>query len=245
MKSFILFILSMLIASPIYADSLQVVTEEFPPFNYTEDGKITGCSTEVIEAVFKEACILCKPISYPWARAYKMALRDKNVIIYSMVRNGEREKLFKWVGPISSSRGYIYKLKSRTGIKINKIEDAGQYKLGLVREFAITQKLLAKPEFIKGKNVFLVSREEQLIKMLKYGHIELMVMAEPTLIHRSKQMGEDISMFDKAYLMDETYGYIGVNKQTPDKTVNRLQSALDKLKDNGTYKRILLKYFPE
>ncbi len=245
MKSCILFTLSMLIASLIYADSLQVVTEEFPPFNYTEDGKITGCSTEVVEAIFKEAGIQCNPISYPWARAYKMALKQKNVVIYSMVRSDVREKLFKWVGPISSSRGYTYKLKSRTRIQINKIEDAAKYKLGLVREFAITQKLLSKSEFIKGKNVFLVTREEQLIKMLKHGHIELMVMAEPTLVHRTKQMSEDISIFEKAFLMDETFGYIGVNKQTSDETVNLLQSSLNKLKDNGTYERIYLKYFPE
>ncbi|MCP4160825.1 MAG: amino acid ABC transporter substrate-binding protein [Deltaproteobacteria bacterium] len=174
-----------------------------------------------------------------------MALNHKNVVIYSMVRNSVRENLFKWVGPISSSRGYTYKLKSSTGIKINKIEDASNYKLGLVREFAITQKLLAKPEFVKWKNVYLVSREEQLIKMLKHGHIELMVMAEPTLVHRLKKLGEDISLFEKAYLMDETFGYMGINKLTPDETVNRLQSALNKLKENGTYKRIFLKYFPK
>ncbi len=245
MKSFILLTVSMFVASIVYAESLEIVTEEFPPFNYTENGKITGCSTEVVEAVLKEAGIKGNPVSYPWARAYKMALGQKNVVIYSMVRNSVRENLFKWVGPISSSRGYTYKLKSSTGIKINKIEDASNFKLGLVREFAITQKLLAMPEFVKWKNVYLVSREEQLIRMLKHGHIELMVMAEPTLVHRSKKIGEDISMFEKAYLMDETFGYMGINILTPDKTVNRLQSALNKLKENGTYKRIFLKYFPK
>ncbi len=72
-----------------------------------------------------------------------------------------------------------------------------------------------------------------------------MVIEEPTLVHRSKKIDEDISMFEKAYLMDETFGYMGINKLTPDETVNRLQSALNKLKENGTYKRIFLKYFPK
>ena len=209
------------------------------------NGKVTGFSTEVVEAVLKEAEIQGKPSSYPWARAYNMALKEKNSVIYTLVRNAEREKLFKWVGPISFSRGYMYKLESKTAIQINKVEDAAQHLLGLVREFAISQKLLAKPEFVKGKNVYLVGREEQLIGMLKLGRIDLMIMAEPTLLYLSKQMRQDINMLEKAYLMDETLGYIGINKQTSDETVNRLQAALDRLKDNGSYKRILLKYFPE
>ncbi|MCP4160824.1 MAG: hypothetical protein GY760_12190 [Deltaproteobacteria bacterium] len=65
MKSFILLTVSMLAASIVYAESLEIVTEEFPPFNYTENGKITGCSTEVVEAVLKEAGIKGNPVSYP------------------------------------------------------------------------------------------------------------------------------------------------------------------------------------
>ncbi len=81
MKSCILLVVSVFIVSLIYANQLQVVTEEFPPFNYTENGKITGFSTEVVEAILKEAGIEGKPRSYPWARSYKKALNEKNYIL--------------------------------------------------------------------------------------------------------------------------------------------------------------------
>ena len=36
------------------AQPVRVLTEEFPPYNYTEQGRITGLGTEVVEAVLKE-----------------------------------------------------------------------------------------------------------------------------------------------------------------------------------------------
>ena len=33
---------------------VRIVTEEFPPYNYTEGGKITGLGTEVVEAVLQQ-----------------------------------------------------------------------------------------------------------------------------------------------------------------------------------------------
>ena len=40
---------------PAYAsDTIKILTEEFPPYNFTEQGKLTGFSTEVVEAVLKE-----------------------------------------------------------------------------------------------------------------------------------------------------------------------------------------------
>ena len=37
------------------ADELRIVTEELPPYNMTQNGQITGLSTEVVRAVLKEA----------------------------------------------------------------------------------------------------------------------------------------------------------------------------------------------
>ena len=60
-------------ASRARAETIKVLTEEFPPYNYTEDARITGFSTEVVQAVLKEAKIQGDFQSMPWARAYETA----------------------------------------------------------------------------------------------------------------------------------------------------------------------------
>ncbi len=47
---------------------------------------------------------------FVWARAYEIALHEKNVLIYSIKRTSERESLFKWVGVIVPIDFYFYAL---------------------------------------------------------------------------------------------------------------------------------------
>ena len=50
------------------ADTLHFVTEEYAPFNYTKDGKITGIAVEQVEAIAKAAGIDYTLEIMPWAR---------------------------------------------------------------------------------------------------------------------------------------------------------------------------------
>nr|BFE97768.1 hypothetical protein GCM10020185_83040 [Pseudomonas brassicacearum subsp. brassicacearum] len=73
---------------------LRIVTEELPPYNMTQNGRMTGMSTEVVQAVLKEVGMDAPIHSMPWARAYELALNESNVLIYSIVRTPAREPLF-------------------------------------------------------------------------------------------------------------------------------------------------------
>ncbi len=69
--------LYLLAVVPAGAQSIQIVTEEFPPHNYTQLGRVTGMSTEVVLAVFAEMNVPAEIKIYPWARAYEMAQNKK------------------------------------------------------------------------------------------------------------------------------------------------------------------------
>ncbi len=80
-------VLMFLAASACAAEApLRIVTEELPPYNMTQNGRMTGMSTEVVQAVLKEVGMDAPIHSMPWARAYELALNESNVLIYSIVR---------------------------------------------------------------------------------------------------------------------------------------------------------------
>ncbi|MEI8631015.1 hypothetical protein P4S72_00655 [Vibrio sp. PP-XX7] len=59
-----------------------------------------------------------------------MALDEKDILIYSIARTKERESLFKWVGPIAPYNVYLFKLKARSDIIVNTLEDVKKYRIG-------------------------------------------------------------------------------------------------------------------
>lgn len=101
------------------ADSIRVVTEEYPPFNYTDEtGQIAGVSTAIVREALQRARPDYKIESNAWARSYQIALAEPGVLIYTIYRNPEREPLFKWVGAILEARDLVYRLAARTDIKV-------------------------------------------------------------------------------------------------------------------------------
>ena len=96
LKSFVL-ILFFSIASSLYVSAnaatealqlnrLQIVTEQFPPFNYRVNGVLKGASVEIIQALLVESKLDANISLYPWARAYEIAKHSPNVLIFSIAK---------------------------------------------------------------------------------------------------------------------------------------------------------------
>ena len=49
------------------AQNLTVYTEEFPPYNFSEDGRIVGVSTEIVENIMNRTDLDYELAIYPWA----------------------------------------------------------------------------------------------------------------------------------------------------------------------------------
>lgn len=242
-KTFIIWflLLSAGVCNTVHATDIMIITEEAPPYNYTQDGKITGVSTEMVQAVFKEANIIYAIESYPWARAFNIATEEKNILIYSILRTPERENMFKWVGEIAPRKSYFYKLKKRKDIIINSLEDAKKYIVGGVRADARTTYLKNN-----GFNITeIVSNDESNIRKLNAKRIELMVGNELSFTYLVKLIGFSMDDFEKAFFLEEfSKGdfYMAFSLSTDDKLVQDLKTALDKVKADGTYDKILTKF---
>jgi len=124
--------------------ALTLVTEENPPFNYTEQGKVVGLSTEIVAELGRRAAIPLQIRSLPWEQAYIAAQRDKETCIYSTVRLENRERLFSCIGPIATNRWVLIGRSDFAGVKV--VEDARKYRVGVVAKDA-------KIEFLMGKGV--------------------------------------------------------------------------------------------
>ncbi len=224
-----------------YSQSIQIVTEQYPPYNYKEDGEIKGVSTEVVRAVIKEAGIVARIGVYPWARAYMMAKNEENILIYSISRTPHREKLFKWVGVIAPIDFYIFALKERKDIQIDQLEDARRYRIGTVREDALEQFFTGKAFLKIHKN----SSNEAVMKMLLSKRLELWPISELAGYYYLKKNNHSPSEVRKVYHIEGFASgdqYLAFGQATSDRVVKLLKSALERVKNKGIYQKIIDKY---
>jgi len=227
--------------SPGHGQSLRIVTEEFPPYSYTQNGEIRGLSTEVVRAVLKELNMDTSIEVFPWARALKTAAQHPNVLIYSIGRIPGRERHYKWVGVIAPAEFYLFALKERPEIRIDDLEDAKQYTIATVNQDVREQYLISKG-FQKGKQLRSTRRYAQGFEKMLLGRVDLWAMNELVAYWIIKQSGHDPEkVLSKKYhladLSSEGY-YMAFGERTSNALVTRFRKALEAVKRNGTYARI-------
>ncbi len=224
-----------------FAQKITVVTEEYPPYNFlNSDKKVSGVSTEIVEAVLKRTKLDYSLNIYPWARAYKMAQDTPNVLIYSIGRSEKRETLFKWVDEIAPYDVYLYSLKSRPEIKVNNLADLKKFKIGAVRDDVRAQYLEKL-----GLKLDLTNADSFNSKKLAANRIDMFPIDEAALISLYKREDVDPGSVVRVFKLDDLSGglYMAFSIQTSDEVVGNCKTALAEMKKDGTFEKIRLKYF--
>ncbi|MBC3951473.1 ABC transporter substrate-binding protein [Pseudomonas sp. DOAB1069] len=223
-------------------DSIVLMTENLPPYNMAIDGKnfaqesnIEGIAAQVVRETFKRAGIsYSMTLRFPWERIYKLALEKPGYAVFSTARLPEREKLFKWVGPVGSY-DWILLARGDSPIKLTSLEQAKAYRIGAYKGDAIGERLLAQ-----GLNPILLLRDQDNAKKLVNGQIDLWAAGDPTGPYLARIEGvtglKTVLRFNHADL------YLALNKATPDDVVNKLQASLDQLRAEGVVDKILSQY---
>lgn len=248
-RSFLMVIATLvMITGPAGAkDTITIFTEEFPPFQYSENGKIVGASAEIVEAIMTMANVPFKVKSYPWARSYALVQEQPNTMIYSISRRPAREKLFKWAGIIVPSRYSVFALKSRPEVKIGELEDMKKYRIGTTIEDARESYLVGKGfeldkfDRISGKNA-----NTQNYMKLKHKRIDLWPMPDAVAFHIAKGAGDNpTAVLQKAFPLEEISKggyYLAANLKTDPALFKKIKTALEKFTESDEYEAILKKW---
>jgi len=229
-----------LLLAPQPALALKLLTEENPPLNYTENKKLTGMGTEVVREVGKRAKMKLEIEVMPWDKAYEKAQADKETCLYSTARLPNRENAFKWVGPIAVNNWGLYALDGFKP-KIASLKDARPYRIGGVARDA-------KTEFLKEQGVTNIVEERdnklnppKLTLNRKEGQkIDLWI----TSVADAKRVAAQAKVPGVKLVLHvrEEESWLACSPRTLPATLKALQSALDSMKKDGSYEKIVRSY---
>ncbi len=223
---------------PLLSAELTILTENLPPLNYLEDGVLVGPSVDIVKEILKRVESREQIKVYPWARAYKMALEDENVVLFGMTHTKVREDIFKWVGPLATKRDILVAKKS-SGIKINNLEDAKKVKrIGTLRDDT-RERLLKSHGFT---NLEPVSDEQKNAQKLVLGRIDLWTYKKPGLRTVCELAGVDYNEIEEVYHLREIELMIAFSKKTSDSIVQKWRDAFNEMLADGTIMQIRKKW---
>ncbi|WP_181297559.1 ABC transporter substrate-binding protein [Pseudomonas sp. Q2-TVG4-2] len=223
-------------------EQIDLLTENFPPYNMAADGKnfardenIKGIATDIIREMFQRAGVdYTLTLRFPWERIYKMALETPGYGVFVTARLPEREALFRWVGPIGPD-DWVLLARADSAIELNSLEQARQYRVGAYKGDAIGEHLVAQ-----GLQPALALRDQTNVEKLQNGAIDLWATGDPAGRFLAKQQG--VNGLKRVLRFDSAELFLALNKQVSDETVEKLQAALDQMRADGTVNTITGRY---
>ena len=92
---------------------LRIVGENLPPSSMMDGETVVGRETGKVRELLARAGVSYQISLLPWKRAYAQTLSEFDTCIYAAIRTPEREKLFRWIGPLNEGQWVLYGLASR------------------------------------------------------------------------------------------------------------------------------------
>ncbi|MDR5905229.1 substrate-binding periplasmic protein [Franzmannia qiaohouensis] len=228
------------LSSALALERLTFITEEYPPYNYRQDGRLEGVAIEVLEALFE---VTVTPLDrnavhyYPWARGYDLALSEPGTVLFSTTRTEQREALFQWVGPIA--RDSVTLLARRdSGIRLDTLDDLAthDYRIAVIREDIGAQRLTENG--VSDDLLRPAISNLSALKMLEHGRVDLWAYSQNVAFWLMEQHGIDTRQFEPVYTLSESDLYFAINRDTDPALVKTMQAALETLEQVGRLTRL-------
>lgn len=217
--------------------ALTLTTEEYPPFNMTDEQtrQPVGIAVDKVVEMMHRANEPFTITSYPWARAYQMALRTDDTCVFSTSRTPERETLFTWIGPLARSDWAIFA----------RVSDARKPKtLEDVRPFTVGSYLgAATAEYLKlhGYKVDLSNNETQNMLKLVNNRIDYWATGEMLgkyMVGKAGLTGQVVPLF--RFELSELY--VACNRGIAAERAEKFNRILKEMDRDGTNAKIERKY---
>lgn len=233
-------LLCLLHGTQVNATPYQVVTEEWAPYNYQDNNRLTGMTTEIVQAIMARTGDDFEMLLLPSMRASYVLKQRPKTIMYSMFRTPEREPLYKWVGPIVEESIHAWQLSSAPPLDtLEQLQRATQI---TTRHAGLVPDRLQAQGFENLDRSAVDNR--QLYRMLLAGRTRVIVGdTDAGVAYYSRQL--DIAPGTLRQIPVELYRsslYIVFSRDGDDDVVAAWSRALEQLRESGELRRIQDRY---
>jgi polar amino acid transport system substrate-binding protein len=212
------------------AQTIQWMTEDYPPYNYPEQDTVSGIATDLLRSLYDELGISFPEQNLqllPWPRAYSNLLSIDNTCLFSTTYTQERQTLFKFFGPITQVKiSVIARLSSP--ITLTDMTELSKLRVGVVRE-DIGHQILLQQQIEPEAFVYLKTGYE-LVKMLIHNRVDVIVYGEHIANTQFEKAGVNAKQYKTLLVLKESELGFACNNHVPTSFITEMQNALDRVR---------------
>jgi polar amino acid transport system substrate-binding protein len=224
--------------------TIQIYTEACPPFSYytgkDTTRKIEGASVDIVNEIQARTGHVNKLNMSLWLDAYAIVQYLPNSALFNMTRTPEREAMFQWVGPISTSRSYFYTLAS-SGLTVSTIEQAKALQSIATPKGWFTHDYLIQNNFQNIVATALTSTEA--FQQLLNGEVQALLMTDLDVKWLAEISETPLANLTQQLQASDLKDYIAFSLNTPASTVQQWQQYLVAMNSDGTFNTLWNKWF--
>ncbi|WP_108652148.1 substrate-binding periplasmic protein [Dongshaea marina] len=220
---------------------LEYITEQYPPYNYVEQGELKGIAVDILHLVWQRLGQPKQAIRFlPWDRGYYLALQKKHTVLFSTTRIKSRETLFKWACPIGFMEVVILGYR-KDGIELKQLDDAKNYRLMVAKSDVGEQKMLLSG--FNDVDLESVDSNRKMAEALIQDKTDLLVGGRVPLLTSLQELGKKADDFEVKWVVTSNPLCFAFNRDTDPQRVANFQKALNEvLADLVQMQTILKKY---
>jgi polar amino acid transport system substrate-binding protein len=221
----------------VNAEELVVAIDNYPPWSIIDKKTYQGIDVDIIKALAAELSLTVKFITCPFKRCLAFIENGQADLMPGLFKTSEREKYMMFIEPAYfDDPPKVFYLKKDTLKQINKYEDLETLIIGVKRGASYFDKFDNDHKLKK----LIVTREVQLLNLLKIGRIDTFVSTESFadyLIAKEGFNGE----FTKAsfHYGPGNVSYLVISKKSAfTEKIALFQQSVKEAVNNGTYNKI-------
>jgi len=227
------------------ARTLELVTLQYPPYIYSEDGNIKGIAVQIIREGFRRMQQPIKIRLLPWSRAITQIQNGNADAIFTAYKNPEREKFADYSkGIVMPQIVSLFVLKDSSIAWEGEFKALTKYSIGVVRKVSYGKLFDQAVENHTLSNIQYAGTGEQNMEKLLKGRFDVLVSNKYGALNILKKMGKSNDVIELAPEIQSVPSYIAFSKKRNLSALrDQFDIVLEQMKIDGTYARIISGYF--
>ena len=221
--------------------TVAIAEVEYHPYNYYDNGKLSGFSVDVLEYFEENSKYDFEFIALSWPRVLRFVELGKVDLVLTLFKNPEREKKYHFIEPAYGNEiNQLFTLSDNNFVFSGQLKELTPFSIGTIRKYSYGKAFDQANEL----NKLPALSEEVLVKLLLNKRLD-MIVGNPFVFKKliREQNKLDVIKAIQPYLAI-TPVYLALTKKREDADeINTVLSKLSKqLKSSPYYLQLLDKY---
>ncbi|MCP4021120.1 MAG: amino acid ABC transporter substrate-binding protein [Desulfobacteraceae bacterium] len=219
------------------SQKLAIAYVDFPPYEYMENGQPAGIMVAIVKRLFRKADIEYELQYLPFKRAYNKVKLGRIDGLFNFYKIPERLAYFDYSKPIIQNP-LVFFIRKESKITFQELKDLSGLTVGAMLGYTYGSEFDNTTLFVIDRAVSHFSNFSKLF----YGRIDAYPCDKLVgiyLARKHKMMSEFIIIPRPLKVMD---GHIGFTKGKHTKIIERLNTAIDQVKQDNTIDNIINAY---